>query len=146
MNYYEFKQCDIDDRLKATVCSVECTHFEQHCLWQQWVKDATPENRIIWQEILDGWLPCVGAINVKNEQGLDVMRPIHISTTWAFINGAPVLFWHPTSIVVEYDIIENWLKDKMPQVYRDSQSCATGAQNFHIIIHRIAEIALENNK
>lgn len=137
MNFQEFNRLDLEDRLKATVCSVECTPYEQLSLWKHWSNDKAESpfsSRVEWEEVLSGWLPTVGKL---------ADRPVCISVNWAFIEHQPVLFWHATSIVVDYDMIDNWLKTYMPQVYVDQRQFTTDAQNFHIVIHTIRQLNKE---
>ena len=133
MNIQEFRRLNMEQRLKATLCSVEATSFEEHSLWDKWSNQSknSYSSAVAWEQLSDGWLPTVGRINDK---------PVCISLSWNFIDGQPVLFWDATSILVDYDMIHDWLKKMMPQVYVDQVCLTTDAGNFHIIVHKIADI------
>ncbi len=100
----------LEEALAGTEYIVEANSFEKHTLWDEY---NTTNN---WEQHLSGWLPKVG---VTDE------RPVCISVLWATINGKFVLFWHPTSSLVDHFKIEEYLKTKCPNV----KSC--DANNFH---------------
>lgn len=38
-------------------------------------------------------------------------RPIIISCSWAFLNDKKIMFVHPTSTLVDYEMIQLWIKN-----------------------------------
>lgn len=87
----------LEEALTNTEYVVEATRFEQSTLWEKY------HGMINWKDHLGGWLPTVGFYHNK---------PICISTFFTTINGVLVLFWHDTSLVVNFELIEQYLEDK----------------------------------
>lgn len=83
-----------DKRYEKTVYAVEANRFEQVELMRLY--SSTTE----WKEDLGGYLPTVGMIND---------RPVVISVLWAEIDGVTVMFYHPTSTMVCYHLVEEWI-------------------------------------
>lgn len=108
---------DRDKRYEKTIYIVEANRFEQSALWQKYSKTTK------WEEDLGGYLPKVGHIN---------NRPICISVLWAEINGVTVMFYHPTSMLVCYDLIERWLKAECKNLVESFDS-----DDFHRILNKI---------
>lgn len=132
MNLEQFKMMDMEDRLKATFATVEATSYEQLCLWRDNANPfkAKAEGKVKWEQVLDGWLPTVGHMTKK-------AYPVVISLHWCVIEGRPVLFWHPTSQIVDHNLIDEWLKRMVPQAFLDQPNLVQGAGNFHTVIHAI---------
>lgn len=130
MNYQEARVMDMDTRLAATTCLVEATSFEELTLWQKHGNPlgALDGEAVNWEQLTDGWLPTVGWMDG---------RPIVVSLHWSLINSRLVLFWRPTSKLVDYGVIERWFNDKIPQAYADQPNLVTDANNFHIVVHAI---------
>ena len=57
--------------------------------------------------------------------GLMDDRPICVTFSFAVISEKRICFWEATSQLVDYVVVENWLKEKFPGVRR------TNAMNFH---------------
>lgn len=89
------------DYITDTTITVEATRNEQLYLWQEHHKD----NGIPWTDSRSGYLARVGELDG---------RPVMISVMRAVVNGQSVLFWHPTSVVVDYDMIADWLRARLP--------------------------------
>jgi len=64
-------------------------------IWEKWNDELDS-----WEQGM-GWLETVGYIND---------RPICISIFIEKINGYEVLFWHATSELVDYKMIEEWFQ------------------------------------
>lgn len=45
-------------------------------------------------------------------------RPVMISIMRSAVQGQSVLFWHPTSVVVDHDMIEAWFRQHMPDTIK----------------------------
>lgn len=103
---------DYKEYLKDVVGSVEATNYEKHSLWIEYSTDAAKHGwgtkdhiRFEWISAREGWLPRVGMIGD---------RPVCISTLIEEVDGKKLLFWHATSELVDYQMIENWLKEHLP--------------------------------
>ena len=111
-----------DARFKTTDFLVEANSCETLYLWKdcqirknEWVQDNA------------GLMIKVGEVNDM---------PVNISVNWNTIDGLNVLFWHPISRMVDYDMIVDWFKRNCNPKYANSERRAvTDAQNFHLVIH-----------
>jgi hypothetical protein len=123
-----------DKRRTATVYVVEATHNEQHGLWREYSQEAarggwgTPKNkRVPWKAHSDGWIPIAGVF---------AKHVVSISIFWTEIHGQLVMFWEPTSRIVDHELCEKWLEENVP-CYKDNH---TNLSNFHHCL-----MALEKN-
>lgn len=114
------------DRIARTVALVEATNFEHLMLWAQYAEDGNLQERdsyrrdvrMSWVQDLSGWHEQVGfCCNVA---------AIHVSMSWATVDGHLMCFWESTSTIVDYDIVKKWLLQTFPKNVR-----TTDAQNFH---------------
>lgn len=85
----------LEECLAGADIIVEATQFEEMTLWELSSGD------LHWQYHNGGWLPTVGYIYKK---------PICISTMFATISNKFVLFWHPTSRMVDHAKIDDYFK------------------------------------
>lgn len=88
---------DLKDDLSDVDFTIEASSFE----WMHIVnrfKEVSPEINIETHNT--GFLPTVG--HDEND------RPICISLTFATINGKKILILSPTSMLVDWDTINNW--------------------------------------
>ena len=86
---------------KATKLIVEASSYERMTLWERRV-DKTE-----WQQHLQDHLVTVGTY--RN-------RPVCVSFVWATIRGKVVLFLEATSELVDWTMIDAWLKKEFPGV------------------------------
>lgn len=97
------------DEVKAYMCDaiwfVEATNTERANLWKQYGAD----HRQVWTSDLGGYGVTVGTIADK---------PICLSILYAIIGGKKVVFWYPTSVVVDYDQIAAWFDYWFPSTQR----------------------------
>lgn len=100
---------------------VEANNFEIMSLREKWENCGHS-----WDSTGHGYMPTVGAVG---------SAPICISIQTALIEGQKILFIDPTSMVVDHDQIESWLKTHVPTALRDD-GCLnkTDASNFPIVI------------
>lgn len=106
---------------------VEATDFERHMLWAD--NGGMGTAKLEWVENLSGLLEVVGH--------LDDM-PVCISLMKATVDGKLLLFWHPTSQVVDHRIIDDWMEKNIPQSARRSGGSIhrTDPMNFHNIFRK----------
>ena len=88
---------------------VEATDFERHTLWHC-------HERVNWKDDGIGYGHQIGTLNE---------RPIFVAFNFATIDGKRICFWHATSSLVDYDMIEEWLKTNLK--YNNK----VDANNFH---------------
>lgn len=107
----------IKEYLLGVVGIVEANSFESSMLWEK------HHEKREWKETLSGYLPCVGFIGE---------RPIHISLMTAIIDGFKILFWHPTSQVVDHALIVEWFQKNLPTSAINDRGYpnSVDAQNF----------------
>lgn len=99
--------------LHGVVGTCEATSYEKHMLWQEYAQEALklreggPDRRIRypWKEGLSGLGHGVGEIDD---------RPIVLSLLVDTVAGHRILFWYPTSPIVDYVQIEDWLDQTLP--------------------------------
>lgn len=97
----------------------EANSFETMCLWK--------ENKLSWKEDNSGWLITVGYID---------KRPICVSIRTCVINKINVLFWMPTSELVDYKMISEWF-DENCNPYSGGRKARTDSTNFnHVLQHK----------
>lgn len=119
-----------ESRLSKTLFIVEATSFEQHSIWEK-NRDGRFASHFEWQHIPDGWLVEVGEINSK---------PCCISVSWAKIEGYLVMFYHPTSRMVDWQMIEAWISESFQGKWDSgTRKAKTDAQNFHHCVDAINE-------
>jgi hypothetical protein len=120
--------------LEGIVGAVEASSFERLCLW----KDYTAKG-ISWDESGGGWGVTVGAIKTE-----DLTAPVCISITTTIIDGQKILFFEPTSRVVDHQLIELWLEDNAPStaflssgsMFAPNYVNVVDAMNFHNVFRR----------
>jgi len=124
-----FENDTAENRLKKTKFLVEANSFEQHCLWKEYVHTATTPLK--WEQ-MNGWL-----VTVNERKG----RPICICLSWNRVNGHLVCFWNATSQLVDYKLIDKWLKENYDQKWDEGRRPATcDAQNFHHCIQALKQL------
>lgn len=113
----------LDPRIAQTKFLVEADSFSRHCLWQEW------HERVQWID-QNGILQTVANVEIIHGDKIKE-SPICISLLWGLIDGHLVCFWHATSITVDYQIIEDWIKKHF------NPELTTDAENFHSLVHHI---------
>jgi hypothetical protein len=101
MSYLRTNYSTLEECLLNVDLVVEATRFEQLCLWEKW---HTKFNR---GPVLEGWNKTVGFLG---------NRTIRISCMFETVGNKFVLFYHPTSIIVDYEQIEDYIKKMCPVV------------------------------
>lgn len=106
----------LNEFLSGVTRVIEATDFEQDCLWHRY---AEREN-VDWHQILNGHGKSVGVLDG---------RSVFISLRAAVINGKKFLFFHPTSVVVDWRMINAWIDSVLPDALRFD------ADNFGSALH-----------
>ena len=110
MNYQEL--------INSCVYIVEATRCEELDAWERFHEDFKWEN-------VHGWLETVGHLD---------NRPICISVQIVKINDRNILFWHATSQLVDYIMIDKWFEEHAPNIRK------TDAMNIHNALHTIRDL------
>lgn len=115
------------EMLNDCVYVVEANGNETLNIWSRWCDRENPyghPKRYKW-EPFGGWLETVGHIDD---------RPICISVMFNKIDGHYVCFWHATSQLVDYKMIDEWFDKMAPGLKR------TDAMNVHNAMHEIERL------
>ncbi len=115
-----------DKRFAETFFLVEATDFERATLWDN------AEGSVTWDQLAYGWIGTIGTLDEY---------PVVVSFIWAKIDGRLVVFWQPTSRVVDYVMIEKWLNEncKTPKWDNGQRPGKCDAANFHMCMAAIRE-------
>jgi hypothetical protein len=122
---------DNDPRWSAVHYLVEATEYERHAAWcfrakqSPWTYDLRAMNDVEWTQTSPGYNWQVGEL---------AGRRVFVGLQWDYLDGQLVCFWEATSSVVDYDMIEAWLKEKFPNA-----SFWANAQNFYNVVNDIRE-------
>lgn len=116
----------LEDVYKNVYGIVEANSFETLELWKYWHQ----EKGYSWVQNNSGWLVKVGEV-IKDKE-------VWISPLAHIVNGRKILFVDATSSVVDWNMIEEYLKENVPSavtrngIYLNKE----GAMNFHCLVHR----------
>lgn len=115
--------------LDETRFLVEATDFERLILWERWHETHS------WVQDYKGYWIEVGQV-------LDM--PVGINLTWVLINGHRVLFYQGVSRMLDYEMIQNWLRAHYPIFWdQETRWAHCDAMNFHLCMHAIEELERE---
>jgi hypothetical protein len=103
---------EIETKLSQEVFVVEATSYERHALW------AKHNETVDWKAEGVGHGCKIGELDG---------RPVFVAFNYAKINGQLVVFYNPTSQVVDWEMVEKWIKEHFKIGFRDGQS---DAMNF----------------
>lgn len=137
----EFTNDTAENRLKQTFFIVEATSNEQHMLWEQLSSDSIYKildrdgkpayPQVKWEQISMGFGVTVGEV---------YKHPVFISLNWARINGKFVMFYHPTSQLIDYRKIDKWLEENFKGTYDNgTRRASTDVSNFAHCLNAIKE-------
>jgi hypothetical protein len=118
-----------DPRWSATRYLVEATEYEKHAAWcfrakhSPWRYDLHATNDVEWTKTSPGYNCQIGKLAGKS---------VCVNVQWDYLNGQLVCFWEAASLVVDYDMIEAWLKKELPNV-----TFTCNAQNLHNVLIEI---------
>lgn len=130
---------EMDDFLEGVIGCCEATNYEKHMLWIEFSQEAlaagcTSEGvfackRYAWDSNLSGLFEIVGYLGE---------RPVCMTLWTSTLDGHKILFYEPTSRVVDYVMIEEWLEKNLPASARrkDGFINQTDAMNFCNILPR----------
>lgn len=112
------------ERYKDVTAIVEVTSYEALCLWEKWHQ----QKGYTWEESRSGPLITVGHINE---------RPVCIAPLVHVVNGKHIMFLEATSALVDWNMIEDWLRENVPSACTNNGTYLNkeNAQNFHNLVH-----------
>lgn len=108
--------------MEGVIGCVEANSFEKVCLWEF---NRISISKREWKEENSGYLVTIGYIDGS---------PVAISLNTATIDRQKILFYYPTSVMVDYDMIREWLSVNLPDTAKGNYPGgynSTDAQNFH---------------
>lgn len=113
---------DLKNALADTDWAVWADDYAQQCLWTEWAEEARESGdtakRYPWKRDTIGWGPQVGSVSG---------RPVCVSLRWSTVGGQRVCFVDPTSELVDYKLVEKWLRTLAPKLTDDR---LVRAENF----------------
>ena len=120
---------ELKKMLEGVVGVVEATNYEHLCLW-----------RTHHQELGEQWEAANWAIGVT--VGKIGKMPICVSMKTDVVRGVKVLFIEPTSQVVDWRKIEDWLKQNLPSsAFKDAEYVnKVDAMNFSNVFTKYAPV------
>jgi hypothetical protein len=115
---------------RAAVFLVEATHYESHHLWVDYSEESARHGwgdnripRVPWQQITLGYSKTIGRC---------ADMPVHVSVSFARVHGHVIAFYEAVSQVVDYRMVEKWLKTEFP-----NSRGKTNPSNFHICLQEL---------
>jgi hypothetical protein len=142
-----FKE-DNDERWKETKFVVEATSFEQFELWREHALGGllpgqadslnARGRRVSWEQMNPGSLTTIGVL---------FDRPICVCVSWARVNGHIIAFYEATSELVDYKMVDAWIRAKCSAKWdRGARRAHCDAMNFHHCLDALAELNVELQK
>ncbi len=114
---------EYDGLFKGVFFIVEANSFELDYLRQQFNNNTFPLwKRKSWEDVNVGRSATIGSCAGK---------PVCISLRYITINNKLVCFYNATSVVVDYNMVEEWLRYYGKNVKVDGQWAHCDANNFH---------------
>lgn len=113
----------LEDVYKDVFGIVEANSFETLELWKYWHQ----EKGYTWVQNNSGWLVHVGDLADKE---------VWISPLAHIVNGKKILFVEATSSVVDWEMIDEYLKKHVPSAIKENGYLRKeSAMNFHCLVH-----------
>jgi hypothetical protein len=103
---------DIKEYISGVQAFVEADTFSKHELWRRFAQQARfldPNSSTVqfdWHDTGSGYFAQIGTF---------ADEPVMISILTAMINNRKILFYYGSSRVVDYDLIEMWIKENLPE-------------------------------
>jgi hypothetical protein len=108
---------------EGAIGCVEANSFERMCIYRN--NDKASDS---WKDSGEGYGAPVG----------DVLgKPVYISLNSAVVNGHKVIFYYPTSVMVDHNLILDWMRGNMPETaFKNDRLNTVDAMNFHNVLPR----------
>ena len=126
---------DIKEYFKDVDFVIQATYEEKHMLWlTRHHHDVQLGHIHIWDDEGAGRCPTIAMVGRGRKA-----RPIVISIFYAYLDGLRVAFYEPTSQLVDWLLIDKWIKERTGHIkYNNGTRWAhTDVGNFHDVIHEI---------
>lgn len=123
MTYEEVYLLDsAEKRFEKTEYLIEATHEEEFGLWRQ------HHDKMKWVQCHGFW-QTIGEVEIRRlgDTGNFKKMPVTVTMNWQLIDGHLVCFYEASSLVVDYGMVEEWIRPKCKQ--------HTNASNFHHFMH-----------
>ena len=114
--------------------AVEANDFETLKLWEECaaklkigdesICSSTQTKKVSWDAYQKGLCITIGYVE---------KHPVNVILDWANIDGRKVLFYQACSRMVDYEMVENWIRENC----LNPNGTRTNAMNFHIITNEI---------
>ena len=102
-----------EENFKDVVFAIEATHFEKLSLWQLNEKSKCIKS---WEENFPGWIVVIGYVD---------KMPVAVHLSYAKLNGHKVVFYNASSLIVDHEMVRNWIDN-----YNPNNSNHADAMNF----------------
>lgn len=114
---------NLEEVYKDVYGIVEANSYESLMLWKEW----HGKQGYSWIQNNSGWLEQVGVVGA---------RGVWISPLAHIVNGRKILFIEATSALVDWEMIDNYLKENVPSAVKENGYLnKQNASNFHCLIH-----------
>lgn len=112
---------EMSEFLEGVVGVVEANSYERHMLWDENRRRDQPDT---WETISPGLLETVGHLGEM---------PVCISLLKVRVGGQLLLMMHPTSRVVDHEMVREWMRKTLPRsaFWPDGHVNCVDAMNFH---------------
>lgn len=108
---------------QGVVGVVEVTGYESFKLWEEFHKNRG----VSWEEQRSGPLITVGKLD---------KRPVCIAPLVHTVNGKKIMFLEATSVLVDWNMIEKWLRINLPEsAFNGTQLNKVDPINFASLIY-----------
>lgn len=107
--------------------AIEATDNEAFLLWEK------NHEKMKWEQNCQGYMPTVKQLKILGEGGKVESFPVSVSLTWWVIDGRTVLFYEPVSRFVDWDAVQEFVKENL----LNPGFTKTDGRNAHIVFHAI---------
>ena len=116
------------EKFKDVVFVIEATDFERFALWQMNNSEVDSYRIKSWESESRGWAPTIGYLDDK---------PVVVSLSYAKLNGHRVVFYYAPSMIVDHEMVRNWIDHHTQHLEFEGRQCHTNANNFAHCYRRV---------
>jgi len=120
-------------KLFATQFFVEVTSEEQSNFWvkhsKEWQKHSNDNpdcEKLDWIQDNSGFAIQIGSVFSRNE-----IFPVWVNFRFAKIEGKQICFYNSTSMLIDYQMVEDFITTNFPIKYSNDRQAMTNSSNFH---------------
>lgn len=133
---------DTESRFRFTAMLVEATSYEKSALWARYAQ-ISPDSTVPPRYQLDWRSEYSSGVSI--ELAHEGSRPICVSLFWVLIDGKLACFWDPTSLLVDYAVINPWLETTFPGLRsvdaNNFTNAVLAAESTPTLVERVAAAA-----